>query len=250
LLLEKGAGAGLTSFNQQGNVQDFALALRGQGLSCVRGGRRVFADLNFELSGGQALVLVGPNGSGKSTLLRVIAGLLAKESGTVVLEGQRPDTALKDHILYEGHLDGVKPALSVAENLAFWARVWGGSMDRIAPALDLFALTPLADLPAGLLSAGQTRRLGLARLGLFAPGAGERPIWLLDEPTVSLDAANVALFARLVQSHLQAGGMALAATHIDLGLGAQARPLELDTFAAHLSTSSLAGASVEEDMWL
>ncbi|MBV1885940.1 MAG: heme ABC exporter ATP-binding protein CcmA [Parvibaculaceae bacterium] len=226
------------------------MTLRGHDLSCVRGGRRVFSDLNFELTGGQALVLVGPNGSGKSTLLRVIAGLLSQERGNVSLDGQMPETALKDHILYEGHLDGVKPALSVAENLAFWAQVWGLSLDRITPALKVFALETLADLPAGLLSAGQTRRLGLARLGLFEPGAAGRPIWLLDEPTVSLDAANVALFAGLVRSHLQAGGMALAATHIDLGLGDQASILSLDAFAPHLSPSSVAASSVEEEMWL
>lgn len=248
--LEKGAGADLTSIDQHKGAQEPALRLRGQDLSCVRGGRRVFCDLNFELSGGQALVLVGPNGSGKSTLLRVIAGLLMHERGGLSLDGQMPETSLKDHLLYEGHLDGVKPALSVAENLAFWARVWGLPSDRIIPALKVFALEALADLPAGLLSAGQTRRLGLARLGLFEPGAAGRPIWLLDEPTVSLDAANVALFAGLVQSHLQAGGMVLAATHIDLGLGAQARTLSLDEFSPHLSSSAFTAASVEEEMWL
>ena len=248
--LEKGAEADLTSFDQNGEVPTPALTLRGQDLSCVRGGRRVFCELNFELSGGQALVLVGPNGSGKSTLLRVIAGLLTQERGTVVLDGQVPETSLKDHVLYEGHLDGVKPALSVTENLAFWAQIWGLPTGRIAPALKVFALETLADLPAGLLSAGQTRRLGLARLGLFEPGAAGRPIWLLDEPTVSLDAANVALFAGLVQSHLQAGGMVMAATHIDLGLGAQARTFALDDFAPHLKSSSFVASSVEEEMWL
>jgi heme exporter protein A len=172
-------------------------------ISCRRGDLRVLAGVSFTLTKGQALILKGPNGSGKTTLLRSLAGLTPIETGKI----DAPEEAL----VYAGHADGIKAQLTVAENLRFWADVFG--QPDIDDALDAFALRPLASRPAGHLSAGQKRRLGLSRLLVTG-----RPIWLLDEPTVSLDAANVAVFAGIVESHLAKGGMAILATHIDLGL--------------------------------
>ncbi len=159
--------------------------------------------VSFQLNPGRALVLRGPNGAGKTTLLRTIAGLQPPEAGQI--EGG------DETIAYAGHADGLKAMLSVEENLSFWASVFGTS--DIEPAVQAFDLTGLRDRMAGTLSAGQKRRLGLARLMVTG-----RPIWVLDEPTVSLDAASVALFAQAVRGHLGQGGSALMATHIDLGL--------------------------------
>lgn len=175
-------------------------------LGVSRGGIPVLEGLNFTLLPGQALVLRGPNGVGKTTLLRTVAGLQPAISGSV--------NAPPDSIAYAAHSDGLKSMLSVAENLRFWADVFGTR--DISGAIESFELTALADRPAGALSAGQKRRLGLARILVT-----ERPIWILDEPTVSLDAASVALFADVVRRHLSSGGMALMASHIDLGLDAE-----------------------------
>lgn len=172
-------------------------------LAVARGGVPVLEGLNFSLAEGRALVLRGPNGSGKTTLLRTIAGLQPALEGRVEGAGER--------IAYAAHADGLKTALSVTENLSFWAQVFG--KEDISAALEGFDLVDLAHRPAGSLSAGQKRRLGLARLMVTG-----RPVWVLDEPTVSLDAASVALFAEAVRGHLAAGGSALMATHIDLGL--------------------------------
>lgn len=173
---------------------------------CVaRGGLPVLAGLSFSVSSGQALILRGPNGSGKTTLLRTIAGLQPALAGSI--------DGAEDSIAYAAHSDGLKPTLTVTENLMFWAHVFG-SRD-IEPALEVFNLQDLRDRMAGALSAGQKRRLGLARLLVT-----RRPVWVLDEPTVSLDAASVALFADAVRNHLSDGGSALIATHIDLGLDA------------------------------
>jgi len=172
-------------------------------LAVGRGGVPVLAGLSFGLGPGQALVLRGPNGSGKTTLLRTVAGLQPPMAGTV--------TGAEDQVAYAAHADGLKAALSVAENLDFWAAVFG--QRGIAGALRAFDLETLADRRAGQLSAGQKRRLGLARLMVTA-----RPLWVLDEPTVSLDAASVALFADAMRAHMARGGAALIATHIDLGL--------------------------------
>ncbi|MGH1413015.1 MAG: heme ABC exporter ATP-binding protein CcmA [Pelagimonas sp.] len=172
-------------------------------LAVARGGVPVLEGLTFGLSSGRALVLRGPNGSGKTTLLRTIAGLQPALEGSIDGAGER--------IAYAAHADGLKTALSVTENLTFWAQVFGNS--DISAALAGFDLGDLADRPAGSLSAGQKRRLGLARLMVTG-----RPVWVLDEPTVSLDTASVALFADAVRGHLKGGGSALMATHIDLGL--------------------------------
>ena len=184
-------------------------------LSCRRAGRPVLEGVGFAVADGAALVLRGPNGAGKSTLLRVLAGLLAPSSGEVTLDGvslaEAPD-AYAERLAYAGHLDAIKASLTVAENLRFWARIAGG--DEIGPALEAFDLAAIADQPAQTCSAGQKRRLGLARL-LVAP----RRMWLLDEPTVSLDAAATRRLTELIRAHLGAGGLALVATHVDLGLG-------------------------------
>ena len=185
-------------------------------LAVARGGIKVLEHVSFDLAPGRALVLRGPNGIGKTTLLRTIAGLQPPVSGHV--EG---DT---ENIVYAGHSDGLKAVLSVAENLTFWAQVFANK--DISKALDTFDLTALADRPAGALSAGQKRRLGLARLLVTG-----RPVWILDEPTVSLDRDAVALFAGAVRQHLAAGGSALMATHIDLGLD-EADSLDLGPFRA------------------
>lgn len=185
-------------------------------LACQRGGRVTLRGVSFRLLPGRALVLRGPNGIGKTTLLRCLAGLAPPVEGSV--------TPGQEAIAYASHADGIKATLSVAENLTFWAGLYGS--DSITSAIDTFNLATLTERPAGMLSAGQKRRLGLARLLVTG-----RPIWLLDEPTVSLDAASVALFAGAVRDHLQQGGSAVIATHIDLGLD-EADILQLDPYQA------------------
>ncbi|MAY88915.1 MAG: heme ABC exporter ATP-binding protein CcmA [Pseudooceanicola sp.] len=174
-------------------------------LSVARGGRPVLSGLSLALAPGQALILRGPNGVGKTTLLRTIAGLQPPFAGQVDCA---PET-----VAYAAHSDGLKPTLTVAENLRFWAAVFGTR--DINPALAAYDLAPLAERPAGMLSAGQKRRLGLARLMVT-----NRPLWALDEPTVSLDTTAVAQFASVLRDHLWQGGAALIATHIDLGITA------------------------------
>ncbi|TYB81680.1 heme ABC exporter ATP-binding protein CcmA [Maritimibacter fusiformis] len=177
-----------------------------EGLSVARGGMPVLEGLTFTLTTGNILILRGPNGSGKTTLLRTLAGLQPPLAGRI---GLPPEA-----IAYGAHADGLKATLSVAENLTFWARVYGTT--DIEPALAQFNLKGLRNRAAHSLSAGQKRRLGLARLLVTG-----RRFWLLDEPTVSLDQASVGLFADAVRSHVAGGGAALIATHIDLGLAAE-----------------------------
>jgi heme exporter protein A len=195
------------------------MKLIGDKLSAVRGGRTLFADLSFALSAGQALLVTGPNGAGKTTLLRTIAGFLQPAAGQIALEDGKLDYPLSEQCHYVGHLNAVKVSLSVGENAGFWRGFQGGAHDRVEPALATFGLQPLRDIPAGYLSAGQKRRLGLARLLL-----AERPVWLLDEPTASLDEAAQRTLTDVINRHLGAGG--LVATHMPLEL-ANARELRL-----------------------
>jgi len=186
-----------------------------ENLTCTRGGVAVLAGVNLSLHPGTALTLRGPNGSGKTTLLRTIAGLQRPRAGTIRVD--------PDAIAYAGHADGIKATLSVADNLRFWAGIFGTG--SITPAVAAFDLADLVDRAAQNLSAGQKRRLGLAQLLVTG-----RPIWLLDEPTVSLDTDSVAMFAAAITAHLASGGSALIATHIDLGL--QADTLDVSQFRA------------------
>jgi heme exporter protein A len=182
-------------------------------LLCRRGGRTLFSGISFALDAGQALLVTGRNGSGKSSLLRLIAGLLRPDGGRISLEGGDPEGTLAEQAHYLGHLDALKPSLTVAENLTFWSRYLGVVADTPALALARLGLDSLADLPAGYLSAGQKRRLSLARLLTV-----QRPLWLLDEPTTALDAEGQARLADLMSAHLSGGGMILAAAHGEIGL--------------------------------
>ncbi|HZO45876.1 MAG TPA: heme ABC exporter ATP-binding protein CcmA [Xanthobacteraceae bacterium] len=189
-------------------------------LACVRGGRRVLNALSFAVDAGQALLVSGPNGAGKSSLLRAVAGLVRLTAGQLALEDGDPDATLAEQAHYLGHQDALKPALTVAENLEFWTRYLDGGSET-ATALDAVGLGGIAHLPAAYLSAGQRRRLSIARLI-----AVQRPLWLLDEPTSALDAAAQTMLAGLMRQHLTGGGMILAATHGPIGLDG-ARELRL-----------------------
>ncbi len=179
------------------------------GIAAFRGERLVLRDLSFHVPHGGALLLLGANGSGKSTLLRVLAGLKRPDAGQVAWRGQ--DTREQPAVVaYLGHLDAIKPGLTALENLALAARVGQGSAASALEAVDLAAL---ADLPARLLSAGQKRRLALARLVLSRAG-----LWLLDEPTLGLDAASVERLGALLAAHRAAGGVVVTATHLPLPL--------------------------------
>jgi heme exporter protein A len=190
-------------------------------LAAIRGENLVFAGLSFSLAAGEALLLTGPNGAGKSTLLRLLAGLVPPAEGTLLWHGS---DALADgpahaaRLRYLAHADALKPGLTLGENLAFWARLWGGQAESALAAVGLEGLGPV---PARMLSAGQKRRAALARLAL-APV----PLWLLDEPSVGLDAASIGLFGALLAAHRAAGGIVIAATHVDLPLPG-ARTLQL-----------------------
>lgn len=191
------------------------MTLVAEGLICRRGETTVFRDLSFALAPGHALLLVGPNGSGKSSLLRLLAGLIPLAGGRLRL-GQadmaEDAEAFRGHVAYVGHLDAVKPAMSVGENLAFWAEL-AGNPGGVDSALDALGILRLRDVPARYLSAGQKRRACLARLAL-----SEARLWLLDEPAVSLDKDGVERLGRLIAGHRAAGGMAIAATHGDIAI--------------------------------
>jgi heme exporter protein A len=197
------------------------MRLNADALTCQRGGRIVFRDLSFQVAAGEAVQVVGRNGAGKSSLLRMIAGLVRVEAGRLSLEGGLPDLPIAEQAHYCGHQDAFKAALTVTENLSFWTAFLGGG-DRIAEALERLGLDHLGELPAGYLSAGQRRRLALARL-ITVP----RPIWLLDEPTAALDLASQQVLATIMRDHVAAGGLILAATHGPLGI--EARALSIGT---------------------
>ena len=208
------------------------MTLNVSNLACFRTGRLIFSDQSFSLSAGEAVMLRGPNGSGKSTLLRALAGMLPFE-GDVVLNGvslAEDHDGVQEQIAYAGHLDAIKPQLTVGENLTFWARLFEGG--SIEDAVQQFSLAEIWNRPAHACSAGQKRRLGLARLVVSG-----RVLWLLDEPTVSLDVETTARFAEIIKAHCAGGGMALIATHIDLGLDAP-REIILDPNAVRKSMPS------------
>ena len=182
-------------------------------LACRRGGRDVFAGVNFSVASGESLAIRGRNGAGKSSLLRMVVGLVRVASGRLSLEGGDPELTIGEQAHYLGHLDALKPSLSVAENLQFWSAFFGADNAGLNEPLRAVGLDALADLPAAYLSAGQRRRLSIARLL-----AVKRSLWLLDEPTSTLDAAAQVRLAEIMQAHLARGGIILAATHGALGL--------------------------------
>jgi heme exporter protein A len=194
-------------------TENYLMRLTASDLACVRGGREVFPDVSFALGAGEALLVTGPNAAGKSSLLRLVAGLLQPQQGRLELEGCDAELTIGEQAHYLGHQDALKPSLSVAENLAFWVAFLGGGGAKGGAALAAVGLGGLAHLPAVYLSAGQRRRLSLARLI-----AVERPIWLLDEPASALDVAGQAMLTDLMRAHLAGGGLILAATHGPIGL--------------------------------
>jgi heme exporter protein A len=191
-------------------------ALSANALACIRGGRLVFRELNFALEAGRALAIEGPNGAGKTSLLRMIAGFLSPAAGTISLHAEGTEISDGEErgklCGWIGHHDGVKPQLSVSENLKFFANLYGAEKP-VESALSEVGLARLAELPGQYLSAGQKRRLALARLKLT-----NRPLWLMDEPLASLDAAGKKLASEMIASHCAQGGIVIAATHEPLGI--------------------------------
>jgi len=203
-----------------------AATFSGHDLVCVRGERLVFTGLSFALGAGDALLLVGPNGSGKSSLLRLLAGLLPPWSGRLVWNGDdvaADRAAHRARLHYVGHQDALKPVLTAAETLAFWAGLRGGA--AVEEALERFRLEALAETPCRYLSAGQKRRLALSRLV-----ASPAPLWLLDEPTTGLDATSVESFEGVLAEHRESGGIVVASTHVPIALPG-AKTLSLADFA-------------------
>ena len=191
-------------------------SLTAEKLACARGERRLFDGLNFRVKAGQALAVEGANGAGKTSLLRLIAGFLAPASGRLVVkiaDKESDDAEERGKLVgWLGHQDGLKPQLTVVEQLDFFTSLYRGKADPAV--LERVGLARQADLPCRYLSAGQRRRLALARLLVC-----KRPLWLLDEPFAALDAAGQALVAHLMAHHCGAGGIIIAATHEPLGLG-------------------------------
>lgn len=217
------------------------LHLSARSLRVERGGRAIVKDVSFELASGEALLVLGRNGAGKSTLLRALAGFLPLRGGELVFTGG--DAPLSEQAHYVGHADGLKSALTALENLSFWASMLGAhekfQIGKLSPqqALEKVGLARIGDFPVGYLSAGQKRRVALARLFVAA-----RPVWILDEPATALDVGSQERFAQAMAEHRASGGMILAATHAPLGL-VDAKELRLDAAAsAARACPSTAGA--------
>ncbi|UUX51451.1 heme ABC exporter ATP-binding protein CcmA [Nisaea acidiphila] len=218
----------------------------GAGLRCRRGGRLVFDRLDFALGAGGVLILKGPNGSGKSSLLRVMASLVRAEAGGMTWDGATvadDPAAHAARLHYVGHADAAKPAMSAEELLTFWREMRGGTGIGVGAALERFGISHRADFPARYLSSGQKRRLALSRLLV-----SEAPLWILDEPTVGLDANGVAALEEVIAEHRARGGMVVAATHIRFETGDGVTELDLSAFApgpAELDAAdALLGAAV------
>ncbi len=193
------------------------MRLSASDLACRRGGRDVFAGVSFSVASGESMTIRGRNGAGKSSLLRMVAGLVHVAGGQLAVKGGDPELTIGEQAHYLGHQDALKPSLSVGENLRFWSAFFGATAADIGQPLAAVGLDSLADLPAAYLSAGQRRRLSIARLL-----AVNRPIWLLDEPTSTLDGPAQEQLGQIMRAHLASGGLILAATHGVLGLeGAQ-----------------------------
>lgn len=201
------------------------LRLEARGLTIRRGYRLLFEALDLDLGAGEVLQLTGPNGAGKSTLMRILAGFSQPDAGSIRWQGTGEDDEVATLLHYHGHREGLREALTPAENLAFAAGILGGDATGIPAALERLGAGALADLPVQVLSAGQRRRVALARL-LVAP----RPVWLLDEPLAALDVAGQALVGELIAAHAAQGGMAIVATHQPLGIAV--RQLKLGGVAA------------------
>ena len=187
--------------------------LKIENLTCIRGGREVFKDISFEINSGQALQITGLNGSGKTSLLRIIAGLIRFPSGQISYTGCNGEANLSKFCHYFGHSDSIKPALTVSENLNFWRSIMGNQIETISNSLETLGLSHLEKISASYLSAGQKKRLSLARLLV-----NKRPIWLLDEPTTSLDSAAMNTLTTIMTDHINSGGILLVTTHSPLNL--------------------------------
>jgi heme exporter protein A len=194
------------------------LHLIADGLSCVRGGRTLYDGLSFSLRDGEAILVIGPNGSGKTSLLRQVAGLLPLDAGSIAFEGGE---AVSEEAHYVGHLPACKDALTAGENLEFWRELYGRPRHPVEAALEILRLSSLKDLQARVLSAGQKRRLALARLVAI-----QRPLWLLDEPDAALDTEGRATLLHLLGEHRAKGGMAIVASHGTLNVS-PARAIDL-----------------------
>ncbi len=192
------------------------MRLSGRGVGCVRGGRSIFTNLGFAVASGKALAVTGPNGAGKSSVLRMIAGLLPIAEGNIALHDGDDDLTLAEQAHYLGHKDALKPSLTVTENLEFWRDFLGGETTNSEASLEAVGLGHASHLPASVLSAGQRRRLSMARLLTV-----KRKLWLLDEPLSTLDASGQKIFGSLMTKHLKTGGLIVAATHGPLGIAAK-----------------------------
>lgn len=191
-----------------------------ENLVLMRGEATILNGISFEVKSGGALLVTGPNGAGKTSLLLALAGFLRAASGTIELTGLAKDSFAREATHYVGHAPAIKNALSVAENLRFWSGLLGGG--DVTPALEAAGLGPLGQMPAGFLSAGQARRLALARLVAIP-----RPLWFLDEPTAALDEQGAVWVNRMIAQHLEGGGLAVIATHLPLGLNGAVETLAL-----------------------